>query len=248
MSVESVISRELMRRGFLRKGKRSFYLRKNDIIALFSFERPTGVLYLQFAVIPLFLPCPGHITFSFGRRLDSLFHDLPTITKETTKEQMQEYCALALEHIDHDVLPVIHQYSTAASLNAYAKRRLRFLAGNNTKMLFCTPQNALELLVYSSLTLKEYSGAEKAARKIESYIHRFKYYTPELKEQILSKNNQIIEILERKDYCAVESILDRNINDNLSLFGEQFGSDTNDSREGNKKEEPDSKRYHLYQP
>lgn len=111
MSVESVISRELIQRGFLRKGKRSFYLRKNDIIALFTFERPTGVLYLQFAVIPLFLPCPGHITFSFGRRLDSLFHDLPTITKEATKEQMQEYCALALEHIDHDVLPVIHVFN-----------------------------------------------------------------------------------------------------------------------------------------
>ena len=224
MTVESVISRELIQRGFLRKGKRSFYLRKNDIIALFTFERPTGVLYLQFAVIPLFLPCPGHITYSFGRRLDSLFYDLPTVTKEATKEQMQEYIVLALEHIDHEVLPVIHQYSTAASLNAFAKRRLRFFAGNSTRMLFCTPQNALKLLVYSSLSLKDYPGAEKAAKRYGSYMHHCKFYTPSLKEQIISKNNQIIELLERKDYCAIESILDRNIHDNLSLFGEELGS------------------------
>ncbi len=220
MSVESILSTELKKRGFLQKGKRSFYLRENDIVALFSFERPTGVLYLQFAIIPLFLPCPGHMTYSFGRRLESLFFDLPTITKGASEEQVQEYCALAMEHIKHEVLPVIHQFSTAASLHAFAKRRSRPFGGKRSKILFCTPQNALKLLVYSSLYLKDYQSAEKAARRFDSSIRRYKYYTPELKEQILRKNDQILSLLDRMDYDAVEAIICCNIKENLSLFGE----------------------------
>ena len=220
MSVESILSKELKKRGFLQKGKKTFYLRENDIIALFSFERPTGVLYLQFAILPLFLPCPGHITYSFGRRLESLFFDLPTITKSASEEQVRAYCVLAMEHIEHDVLPVIHQFSTAASLHAFAKKRSRPFGGKSSKALFCTPQNALELFVYSSLYLKDYRNAEKAARRFDSFIRRYKYYTPELKEQILRRNDQILSLLDRLDYDAVEAIICCNIKENLSLFGE----------------------------
>ena len=71
-SAESALAAELVKLGFKRKGKRFLYLQIRDIIGLIAFERPSGLLYLQFAMIPLFFPCPGTIHYTFGNRLNRL--------------------------------------------------------------------------------------------------------------------------------------------------------------------------------
>ena len=80
-NAESVLAAELVKLGFKRKGKRFFYLQIRDIIGLIAFERPTGLLYLQFAVIPLFFPCPGSIHYTFGNRLNAVYPGLPVLEK-----------------------------------------------------------------------------------------------------------------------------------------------------------------------
>ena len=217
-SAEAILAAELKKLGFQRKGRRILYTRKNDIIGLIAFERPTSILYLQFAIVPLFLPCPGFIGFSFGNRLESMGFGLPTITKESTEEEIDEFCWEAMWHIQGDLIPFMEQMSTATALCEFSKNGIRPFRRRYTKYIFCNPEQLRQLYLYSSLYSHDYQGALDAAEKHISYVKKIKYYSKELKARKIGESEMLVSTIKNEEYARIDEMLKQNIEENLSLF------------------------------
>ena len=214
MKVETIFSNELSKLGFKKKGKRTFYLVKDDIIGMIVLERPSDALYVQYAVMPLFLPCPGFIHYPYGNRLGNMYRVLPTVYKDSPDELIQTFCDLALNYIKIEILPFLYKHSTAASLNALVRSRFN----KNWKYFFCTPERRIQLLFYSSLCCKDYKDAFKYAKKYISSLQCAKYIMKAVKEERILPVRKIIEALEKGDYDTVDQILKTNREENLALF------------------------------
>ncbi len=214
MKVETILSKELLKLGFKRKEKRTFYLVKDDIIGLIVLERPSDFLYVQYAVMPLFLPCPGYIHYPYGMRLGNMYRDLPSVYKDSSDELVQVFCCLVISHIKNEILPFLYKHSTAASLNTL----VRSWFNRNLKYLFCTPEKRMRLLFYSGLCIKDYKNAIKNANKYILSVLGAKHIMEAVKEQRISPVRKIIAALEEGDYDTVEQMLRTNREENLALF------------------------------
>lgn len=216
-TAEAILSAQLQHLGFQKKGRKLLFLRFQDIIGLFGFERPSGMLYLQFAVIPLYMPCPGFIYYSYGRRLTDLYADLPTLTRSSTEEEIQSFCFRAMLHITQDVLPFMENHSTAAALYAYAERRRRLFT-RVEPFIFCDPAHTLELALFSCLAAKDYDRARPAAKRYISHIRSCRYWTEDLKRSKLDAVAPLLSALDAEETDKIDAILEQNRAMNLALF------------------------------
>ena len=211
-SAESALAAELIKLGFKRKGKRFFYLQIRDIIGLTAFERPSGLLYLQFAMIPLFFPCPGTIHYTFGNRLNTVYPGLPVLEKSVDAEQINDFCGKASSYIRDDLIPFMERLSTAAALRDFSGNGQK-----NTKYIFCDPEQLRQLHLYSCLSLRDYDGALDAARE---YCRAFEEmnYAEEVKTKKGKACEALISALTEKQYSVIEAALQKNAAENLALF------------------------------
>lgn len=213
-NAESVLAAELVKLGFKRKGKRFFYLQIRDIIGLIAFERPTGLLYLQFAMIPLFFPCPGSVHYTFGNRLNTVYPDLPVLEKSAGAEQVNDFCSKASAYIRDDVIPFMERLSTAAALRDFSGNGCK-----NTKYIFCDPEQLRRLHLYSCLSLRDYDSALNAAREYSGAVAGMNY-TEEVKRKRRKACEALISALTEKQYSVIEAVLQKNAAENLALFTE----------------------------
>ena len=213
-NAESVLAAELIKLGFKRKGKRLFYLQIRDIIGLIAFERPTGLLYLQFAVIPLFFPCPGSIHYTFGNRLNTVYPGLPVLEKSADAEQINDFCSKASAYIRDDLIPFMEQLSTAAALRGFSGNGCK-----NTKYIFCDPEQLRQLHLYSCLSLRDYDSVLNAAREYSGAVAGINY-TEEEKKKKRKACEALITALTEKQYSVIEVVLQKNAAENLALFTE----------------------------
>lgn len=213
-NAESVLAAELVKLGFKRKGKRFFYLQIRDIIGLIAFERPTGLLYLQFAMIPLFFPCTGSIYYTFGNRLNAVYPGLPVLEKSADAQQINDFCSKASAYISDDLIPFMERLSTAAALRDFSGNGCK-----NTKYIFCDPEQLRQLHLYSCLSLRDYDGALDAARKYCGAVEEMNY-AEEVKTKKRKACEALFSALTEKQYSVIEAALRKNAAENLALFTE----------------------------
>lgn len=221
-SVAAVVANKLVEKlkgyGFEKKGNAMLYVRMNEIIGLLAFERPTDRVNFQFAIIPLFLPCPGFIYYSFGRRLNHLYRDLPWIEKASSAEEVEEFCELAFSHIEKDIIPLLKTLSTAEGLFRFAKRRtMHFRHSRQNLFIQCTPEHGRQLLLYCCLRIKDYKRAIPLARKSLAMIENDSHMPP-WKEQQLNEVRQVVEMLGESRFAEIEQKLEENVAKNIALF------------------------------
>lgn len=216
-NAEQILSEQLVKRGFLKKGKNIFSLLKNDIIVIIGFEKPTNLLYIQFAIIPLFLPCPGYIYYSYGNRLNNAFLDVGILEKGSNQDTVQMFCKTIIHHIDNDLLPFAKSISYAEMLCAYMEKRKRLFSFSSATIV-CPPEKAERLVLYGYLYLKLYDKARKATNNYVRLIKTSKTYTEELKTKKLSECEEILELLSLKRNNEIAELIDKNIKDNLELI------------------------------
>lgn len=219
---ETIIASELTKLGFQRKGRRMLYIRSNDVVSLLSFERPMSILHVQFAVLPLYLPCHGFIAYSYGNRLDSLYPDLPILTKESTALETEFFCAKTIRHIEEELLPAIPVISNPEVLKEYARRRCRPLCislNPYNRFLACSKESAIHLLLYSDLYLQDYESAEKTCERYTKFVDKHcQYLMPNLREAKKAACNQIRSMICTGEQAEIRKMLLDNIRDNECLF------------------------------
>ena len=214
---ETILYHDLKSLGFQRKGRQTLFIRQNDVIGLLSFDRPTSHLYVTFAILPLFLPCQGFIHYSYGNRLDSMYPRLPFLNKESTEEEIDEFCFEALWHIQGDLLPFLESMSTAKALMDFSKKGVKPFGRRFTKYIFCMPCQLGELYLYSSLYLKDYKEAIRAAAKYEKMILKAPIQQ-KLKDAEIQQCKSILAAIREENYSWIDSMLEKNIESNLALF------------------------------
>ncbi len=233
-SVQTLLYAELKDAGFHRKGKNLFFVQMNDVIGLVAVEKPTGYIYVQFAVVPLFLPCPGSIYYTYGRRLRDMYHDLPAVDSNSTEEQLNRFCKTAAQHIRQDLLPLLQALSTSTALRTYAEKQGKLFGKRGPQVFYCTSEEMKYLHMYCCLYDRDYEEAMRAARKYALCVRKTKYWTEALKAKKIRESDQIIEMIHSASYQQIESMFERNRAENLSLF---FGSGAEEtaSRDPNQK-------------
>jgi hypothetical protein len=217
-SAVTILKDNLKQYGFREKGKRLIYVQKNDVVAVLGFERPNEHLTLQFAMMPLFLPCPGFIYYSYGQKLNRLYPDLPWLHKNSSMTEIDEFCEQALLHIKDDIIPLIAGLSTAKALCEFAERRVRWhLPSKNNMFLQCTPEHIRRLYMYSSLYIKDYQRALKAAHKYVAYLEH-ENLSQEWGGRRIANTYSVFEMLREKKYMEIEELISVNVTENKRLF------------------------------
>lgn|GEM_PF-5482713 len=222
LRLESILYKELKELGFKRLTRQKFYLKMNDIIVHICVECPSGLVYVWFAIIPLFLPCPGYIYLSYGNRFNHMFPDCHIIVKEAEDDVKQRYCGSLVFHYENDLLPIVQNLSTAKELFDYSSKVLKPFRRSYGRYIRCTREDIKYLCMYSSLYAKEYLAAQKAAREYYQFVDKkVDYLIDELKEKLKAEAKTILDLLEKKQYDEIERMLEKNIQENLALFGDK---------------------------
>ncbi len=218
-SAEQILSGELKKRGFQKLSKTRHLLLKDDVIVGIFFEKPTYFLYIQFFILPLFLPWKGRYTLDYGNRFNMLFEDVHTPIKEEGPEAIEWFCRTVLRHLDEDILPFVDSISRAENLCPY----MEVILQSPNKLgrrhyLFAAPAWKRRLLMYGYSYLKQYRKAREIAEEQLRYVNTESIYTVNVNEGIRSECDQIIQWVSAGEYDKIEAMIERNKNDNLALL------------------------------
>ena len=204
--------------GFQKKGRRTFYLRIDDILTVISFERPSGLLYLQFALIPLYLPCGGEVYYDYGSRFHNMFSDCPVLDRKASDQEIRLLCMSAIIHVKDDLLPFARSLSTAEKLISFSESAAGSIKRRHTRYIRCTPEKIKYLFMYSSIYAEDYVKARKAAKDYVQSIDTCSYLTEKLRDERKSEGESIVVLLETGQYSELKERLNRTVSANLMMF------------------------------
>ncbi|MBR1811761.1 MAG: hypothetical protein IJ766_09015 [Clostridia bacterium] len=216
-SAEKILSAELQKIGFA-KQKNKFFIKTDDMIFLIAFEKPSELLYLQFALIPLFVPCPGHIYYTYGNRLNNIFSDFPVFHVMSTESQLKAECDVAIQRIRENILPFTERISSAEKLCDVLFDRLKRKDKIFSKYIFCDPVNLLRLQLYVCLYTENYGKCRLFASQYVEAIKGNQTYSRQLTEKKIAEIEQVTTDINEKKYDEINSMLRNNIRENLELF------------------------------
>ena len=190
--------------GFKQRTRRLFFLEKEDVIAFFCVECPSSLIYVQFGIIPLYLPpSPGILYFNYGNRMGHMYSDLRHLNKEDSDEKMRLWCQNARQYILRDLIPLIESISTVSGIRQYIlylfneKRRMRFQRDMDIYRtpIFCMDSDLQYLLIYSDLYLHHIKDAEKDAA-VYNLLLKEEPLIPSLKEERRLEIKQLLDVAE----------------------------------------------------
>ena len=217
---ETIIAKDLcLLLGFSKKSRTCLYRRINDILVLVCFERPTGILHINFAILPMFLPCPGYIHFNYGNRFNTMFSDCPSLLKDAPEEEIRSLCTHVYYHMQDDLLPRAESLSTAEALLNYSKAAAKPFGRNMYfRFIRATPDHIKELYMYSSLYTGEYKTAAKAAKEYIRYIDKRHRPASALRTKQKQRAEEILDLLDREQYPKIRELLQKNVSDHLDMI------------------------------
>ena len=192
--------------GFKQRTRRLFFLEKEDVIAFFCVECPSSMIYVQFGIIPKYLPPkPGILYFNYGNRMCEMypypyFRDLK---KSDSEEKMRLWCQTARQYILRDLMPLIESLSTVSGIHQYIlylmneSRRMCYQRDMNIYRtpIFCMDSDLQYLLIYSDLYLHHIKDAEKDAAVYNLLLEETPLM-PSLKEERRLEIQHLLDIAE----------------------------------------------------
>ena len=215
---EKILSKDLIALGFKKLGRRTHYLQIDDITVVISFERPTNQLYIQFALIPLFMPCDGYIFYDYGNRFHTMFSDCPALNRDATDQEVRSLCMSVIIHVEDELLPLAHKLSTASNLCTFSESATRPFGRRYMRFIHCPPEKLRYLFMYSSIYAGDYAKAHKAAKEYIRSVEKCSYLMEKLRNEKRSEGEEIIGLLETKQYSELRNRLNKNIETNLEMF------------------------------
>ena len=218
-TLERLLNEGLAQFGFKRLTNKLFYYRYKDIMITICIECPTGLTYVWFSIIPLYMPCPGFIHFAYGNRFNTMYPDCHIIPKDAENHVIHEYCTSLLLHLKEELLPRAKRLATAKELYERSMRASKPFRGSDERYLMCDPERMRRLCLYSGLCAGMYQEAEKVAEKYIRHVRgSCKYLSVESRNRRIEETEAILYLLKNKRYAEIEDMIRRNTEENLSLF------------------------------
>ena len=179
------------------------------------------MVYIQFAMMPLFLPSPGVIHFTYGNRLNNVFREVGVIASSAPSSEVDEWCNYAINHITMTVFPQIDLLSTADGICQYVEDSCNSVFQSTKKgdeLIFCGTDQWLELYMYCKLYLKEYDQFMRAANQYVSAINSHNSYTHAIKSKKVQEVNDLIALVSKCEFNTLERQIYKWKSDNINLF------------------------------
>ena len=219
MTATKIISSELLALGY--KKHNNLYIRKvNDIISIYSFEKPNSALYIHYAIIPLFIPNPGFVYLTFGSRFNEMFSDVSINCNLVGQEEII-WTKRVINHIYQDTEPFTNEVATLDGMERWMHRHNEFHIGDRfciDRYFRCTSDEYISLELYYCIYKKNYSRAKKYAKKYISSIKAMKHYTEELKSTLTKDAENIIDLIEEEQYEKLDELCQNRISTNMTFY------------------------------
>lgn len=144
-SNSNIIMESINSLGYSKRGSIA-YKHINDIVAYFSIDCPSGLIYITFGIVPLFVPSEKYFTYSYANRMNEISRDLKIITKEDDVKTVLNWTYKLNKVIESTIEPYIKRICSANELIN------EFIDGNsfahNRRLLNCNRSDLMKLIVY----------------------------------------------------------------------------------------------------
>lgn len=120
------ISGYMSNHGFKKKNTHFFRI-ENDLAFCLELNKPGGLLYVTFCVIPLYIPSNVRY-YTYGNRLNnSTFHRLPVLQSGCTDEDLEDWVRHLFTLLDQDIFPFFHRISSPDALLDYLDEEMSLI-------------------------------------------------------------------------------------------------------------------------
>lgn len=138
--LETIVSMGYSKRGSIA------YKCIDDIVAYFSVDCPSGLIYITFGIVPLFVPSEKYFTYSYASRMNEISPDLKIITKEDDYKVVLNWTLKFRSVIEATIESYISRISKANIMIDYFVNENSF--ANNKRLLNYNRSDLIKLIVY----------------------------------------------------------------------------------------------------
>ena len=205
--------------GFKIRGNLYYYI-KNDIAYCIRFEQPTGLLYCQFYIIPLYMPTDVHY-YSFGNRMNYFQpQKLPILTNTCSAEDIQQWFQHFYSILKNYILPFYEKISHPKYIEQWMQRNRSII-----KQYFFSPDtDYFRLRMYTSFYLGD---LHMLSTLLPDAINDFKYRSnlrEDIRQHYIEEANRLYQCLQDDPIASKELCRQTIRNTAKSLFKENIDS------------------------
>ena len=181
----------LKSKGFRNKG-RLFYLIQNDIAYCIELEQPTGLIYLAFYILPLYIPFENRC-FTYGSRI--AIGNSQTFEKfDNSKALLDAFSRL----FDTTIFPFFQKTSSPRKLIELYENHI----GDN--IFVCAPVDKKRLYYHTYAFLRNAHKTSDLAKQYRFALNNATHYTAAAKDKYYREIESVYS-LSKLEGCAIDS-------------------------------------------
>ncbi len=195
--------------------EKCFYKIHNDIAYCLEFEKPSGLVYATFFVIPLYVPCQNRY-YTYGNRVSSLRRSkLLPLSQNASDDELNAWCKLLHHYLEVFVFPFFQKIDTPSKLVKFIEKK-KYLSG---PYLFCPPEDLCRLQLFSYLYTEDFDSLYSLAEKYPLIIAGNTYLTETVRNFYIEENNIVAQLMQ-SDVQTVRAFCAKTIKDTIrNCFG-----------------------------
>ena len=172
--------------------KKCFYKIHNDIAYCLEFEMPSGLVYVTFFVMPLYITAQHHY-YTYGNRVGSLRHSkLLPLSKNASEDELNAWCKILLDSLDKVILPFFQKIDSPVELLKIIEKRKHSIKN----YFFCPPVQIFRLQLFSYLYTEEFGKLRVLTKKYPRIIQESTYFTKDVRNSYLEENDFIMKLVQ----------------------------------------------------
>lgn len=177
-----------------KKRNRLFYKIQNDLAYCIEFERPSGLVYVCYYVMPLYIPHANRC-YTYGKRLVLKENNATlSLTNDSTVEEVTKWAKQLFIHIKNTVFPLFEEFNTPEQ---FANN----IAFSKQSTFLCTDIDILRLRFFTYAFLGDIKNASSIKSEYLEVVNKTQFLTDVVKERLLNEISTI-DTLFSKEACS----------------------------------------------
>ena len=190
---------------FTRRGGFFFHI-SNSMSFCLSISQPTGILYCNFCIIPLYMPATERY-FTYGNRINSFIPSpVPLIKKGESDAAILDWSTQLCRALENAVFPFFRSISDAARLNSFLQTdpyKIR-------RYFFCPEIDIYRLQLYTKLMLGDVDVVMEMLSDSHIILQRATHVQGEQQQKYIEDFSTVRRIAtspENTRHCFVEDTI-----------------------------------------
>lgn len=190
--------------------QKCFYKIHNDIAYCLEFDMPGGLVYANFFVMPLYIPCKNRY-YTYGNRVNSLRRSkLLPLAKNASDDEVNDWCDLLLHYLKKCIFPFFQKIDTPSKLVKIVETK-KHLFG---PYFACPSVQIFRLQLFSYLYTEDVEKLFPLAKKYLLIIQESTYLTEAVRNSYLEEIDFIVQ-LTQNDILTAKTFCDKTVEDTI---------------------------------